>query len=167
MAQNAKVIPFARSPGFLFRGLVPCFAGSKNGFQTKIVTLADWIILVVMTIRTADRQSQHRFAEGRHLVCSSSVLEQVGKLVERIRPLTQRPDRNGIFECLSLIRPKFVTSHLLHQKLIVRFVFVETSYDVISVTPGLFIEDIRFVTTRIGIPDNIEPMSCPSLAIRR
>ena len=149
------------------RFLIPGFAGGKDRFQAKIIPLTDRIVLVVMTIRTADGQPQQRFTERGDLISPSCILEHLGKFIQRIGPLPQSPDRNCIRKRPCGLGPEFISGHLLHQELVIRLILIQTANDIIPVTPRLFVMDIGFKSAGIGIADNIEPMSCPPFPVLR
>src|SRR5262245_56881597 len=89
----------------------------------------------------------------------------------RIFSHTQESGRHQIvYKLLSknwgvLIIGKLVTSNLLEQKAVVRFICIECPNHVVAISPGMLA--IRIALLGIGVARQIQPVPRPALAVSR
>ena len=66
-----------------------------------------------------------------------------------------------------IVRLKAVAGDLFDEKLIVRFVGVESVHHIIAIPPGIGVRGIFVQPIAVRVPHHIQPMPCPPLAILR
>ncbi len=125
---------------------------------------------MVVTPSTTDSEPQERLAEDvDHVVVPVGfVLPQVDR---RMTPFTQVPEsrRQDRFVVASLGMTSWprqqVAGDMLDQEHVVGHIVVECTDDVVAVFPSVGRHKIRLVTSRLGKPDQVEPVPGPVLAV--
>ena len=146
----------------------------KHRPQPEVVDLRNRVVPVVVTLRTAHGQAQHRRANhlegiGHHLVARFGLVDAARG--RRIGHHPQEPRRDQFVELFGrqfLPRTwyQFIPGQLLDDKLIQRLVGIERPDDVVPKLVGeLPLGIVVAVPFGIGIAHDIEPVPGPSLAI--
>ncbi len=82
------------------------------------------------------------------------------------RDLLREPLRRDLAPGSSLVGQD-VTGNLLAYKLVIRLVGIERLNHVVAITIGLTDRIVRSVSSRVGIADQVQPVTAPALAILR
>ena len=139
--------------------------GGKEGFQTEIIFLQDRIELVIVASRAAETQPQKHLARG-----VSDIRQNDLPLAAHIAlvPLVNRvPQIRRGYENIRVPRIDFVPGDLLRQKLVVRFVAVKTLDHPVPIPPRSGTIRVLVVAIALCVPDQIQPMLRPALAVTR
>ena len=149
---------------------------SQEAEQRVVIGLRNGVELVVVATGASDAQPEEGGARrAQHVV---EVVEfRRGGVIRLIVPDVQSveasSDETGSpFRCegrfgLEGRFGQFVTRELFSHELIVGLVAVEAVDDVVAVTPGVRLRSVALVPVALGIADQIQPMSSPTLAIMR
>ena len=79
--------------------------------------------------------------------------------------LLVRNDVNPLGIKVQIVRPQFIASNLFLHKTIIRLVVVKGFDHIITITPGVTVIDVGFIASRVGITNDIEPVSSPAFTI--
>ena len=125
-----------------------------------VLTLRKWIILMIVTLRTIEGQTQHRF---RNMF--NGLIEPAGTIELEI--LSSQKTRST--QRLQIVGIQLISRQHLAQHLIVWFVSVVRFNDPVSPVPNMFlrIPDLRTQSPPVAVAPDIHPVTTPSLAILR
>lgn len=154
--------------------ILPVECGLEDGSQAIIIVLQDRVVAVVVALGAANRQPQQRGrddfdrigdvlvgggrtvgggrAVGRHSQKSrrTQLLDGVGRQIARVR------------------RHQLVTSQLLGDELVERFVGVESANHVIAIVKRLRPGYVLLVKAfRVGVARRVEPVASPTFTVVR
>ena len=134
----------------------------KDGPHAVVVSLQNGIELVIMTPCAANREPEEGAARGAdkimHLI-RSLIRPQHRVLALHLIPGT-RHQKSRAF-----ILAKLVAGDLFTYKLVIRFVLVECTDDIIAIRPRIGPHTVHFKAMAFGEAHHIQPMPRPSFAI--
>jgi hypothetical protein len=119
---------------------------------------------MIVALRATERQSQERGRRGMRDIVEEQLARYSFDGHRGMFPRTgaQKAGGNKRF---GIVRKQLVTRDLFQYEPIVALVAVETSYDVVAVSPGIGALKIVRIAPGIRITNNIQPVPCPSFAI--
>ena len=149
----------------------------ENSLEPIIISLGKRIILVRVTASTFQGQAHH--ARSHYLDGIPDHSQPFWNKVHRprtglVHPHSQKPGRYQVLDhlishlrCLFVIK-QFISSNLLMQKLIVRFVFIKSLDDIISILPSHCPKWIgRHSAFRVRVASQVKPVAAPALPVVR
>ena len=86
-------------------------------------------------------------------------------LVRRLIVPDAEPVKAGGDDAVGICVHEFITGELLADEMVVGLVVVESTNDVIAITPGIRLVAVALVAVRLGEADEVEPMPPPLFAV--
>src|SRR5688572_8534523 len=101
--------------------------------HAEVISLREWLELVVVTSRTAEGKAEKDRARGVSHVVEG--VEPALGLIGGVHHVWAKQIKAGRNQSGWLIREEFVSCELLANETVIRLVFVECADDIIAVTP--------------------------------
>ena len=167
----ARRTPSSRPPSGLLLGRrdldVLALGAREHRLQRVEIGLQDRVELVVVAARAIDRHPQERLPDvgrdlGQHLLPALLWVDVAGHQV--LGPGAQIPRRD---QRLLVAGEQLVARDLLPHEAVVRLVRVEDCDHVIAIAPRVRAFGIQFEAIGVGVPDDVQPLRRPPLAIVR
>ena len=143
---------------------LPMLHTFKDGAHAVVVSLQDGIKLVIMAACAADCESKEGAAGG-----ADEVMHFIGALIRsqhRICAFHLIPC-TGYEKARALIHAKLVAGDLFAHKLVIRFVLIERTNDVVAIRPRIGAHAVHFEAVAFGKAHHIEPMPRPAFTVAR
>jgi hypothetical protein len=138
----------------------------ENRLHGEIIFLRNRIVLVIVTAGATKCQAEESRARRVGRVGQPFVLELIrdhGRLSQGGANAIQA----GRQDCIAIRRPQFIPGYLFLNEAIKRLIGIERAYDVVPVSPGVWVEMVCLEPSRIGVANHIQPMTAPALAVLR
>ena len=126
---------------------------SKERDQAVVIFLGNRVKLVLMTACAADGQAEKRFPGSAQDVVKF-IPDGQCFVVRFIIPDTDPVESRGDDRVERHVR-QFITSQLLEDETVVRFVLVECSNDVVTVPPGIRFPIVTFVAVGFCVANQV------------
>ena len=166
--------PQANQPGVGRSPVLPVVRRFKDRSHTIVVGLRDGIVSMIVALGTSDRKPEHggRYdldRIGDHIVAGEVLID--GAVACAVGAHSQHAGGDQpicLFgsEIRQRWRKQLVAGELFDEKLVPRFVVVESADHVVAIPVRPFARRIHSaVAVAVGVADDIQPMASPVLAI--
>src|SRR5262249_27152513 len=142
----------------------PMLHAGKARLNSVVIRLRNRIKFVIMAACATDREPEKCAAGG-----TDHIMEFIGTLrggQDGVRALHLIPGATDE-KSRGCILVKKVAGNLFDDKPVVGFVLVESSDDIIAISPGCSAGLVHFEAMRFREPDHVEPMPGPAFAVLR
>ena len=139
------------------------FDAVKERQQRVIVALQKRIDLVIVAASAIRRQAEKRLRRRRQDVVQP--VEERQLAIGRLIVPQAEPVISGRDDPVGSDLIEFIAGQLLTNELVVRLVVVERADDVVAITPDERLGIVPLEAVRLGVANQVEPMSSPMLAV--
>ena len=127
---------------------------------------------MVMTPDAVYRHSQHRLADDINLIVKavSLLLSDIGGRVLSFTKPEESCCCDALIPACDFVKAwigERISRKMLRQKTVVRDIFVERTDDIVAVLPRVRHVKVKFVTQRLAVPHEIQPVTAPALTVSR